>query len=103
MDTIRNFGLIAIFLAALWALLISLFLSLKQKRFTMRLLFIALTAACVLAAFFGSARNAGRRNAIRNLEIDRKRYQDNRADYSPLEYQRLMDELDERAAALGVD
>ncbi|WP_428303921.1 hypothetical protein [Lacipirellula sp.] len=101
MDAITKIGLFGLFVSALLSLLICFVVAIIRKRFTVRMLFVAVTAACVLAAFLTSAREAARRNAIRNIEIERKRYETWRTNMTPLEYQRAMDQLDARAVEWG--
>src|SRR5690349_14677222 len=101
LEVIAALGTAAIFLAALLSLIYCVAAVITLKRLTMRLLLLALTATAVVVAIASTARKAAHENSVELIEWEREFYQDHQKDFPPAEYQRLIGELDKRAAALG--
>jgi hypothetical protein len=96
-------GAVALFFAAFFALIWCVAIAIIRKRFTLKLLLVMLTSACIFVGFVSICREAAHRNSIELIEFERKFYEDNQDDFSPHEFQRLMRDLDDRAATLGAD
>ena len=102
-DAFIAIGAVGLFFTSLFALIWCIEIAVIRRRFTLKLFFVLLTAACIFVGFLSMGREAARRQSITLLEIRRAFYREHRNDFSPQSYAELMQELDAEAARLGVD